>query len=183
MFKPWPKIPRVSNESFIVTEKIDGTNACIVIQTKTGNNKLPVPMPLAETYTHFIWAQSRTRMVYPECDNFGFAEWVRDNKETLIQELGAGYFYGEWWGKRIQRGYNLNERRFSLFNPNIVSSVCSAVPIIGTTDMEHLYKDLEEFASVLKDKGSLASPGFMKPEGLVIYAEQAKTHWKYIIDK
>jgi len=32
MFKAWPKIPRLENEIFHITEKIDGTNACIVIE-------------------------------------------------------------------------------------------------------------------------------------------------------
>ena len=34
-----------------------------------------------------------------------------------------------------------------------------------------------------KDKGSFASKEYMKPEGLVVYAEKAKTYWKVIIDK
>ena len=31
MFKKWPKIPRLENEVYYITEKIDGTNACIII--------------------------------------------------------------------------------------------------------------------------------------------------------
>jgi len=36
---------------------------------------------------------------------------------------------------------------------------------------------------LLVTHGSYVVPGYMKPEGLVIYAEKAKTYWKVIIDK
>lgn len=36
---------------------------------------------------------------------------------------------------------------------------------------------------LLTAAGSQAAPGYMKPEGLVIYAEKAKTYWKVILDK
>ena len=31
MFIAWPKIPRYENDTVVITEKIDGTNACIAI--------------------------------------------------------------------------------------------------------------------------------------------------------
>lgn len=31
MFKAWPKIHRLENEVYHISEKIDGTNACIII--------------------------------------------------------------------------------------------------------------------------------------------------------
>ena len=49
------------------------------------------------------------------CDNHGFARWVSENAEELLK-LGEGRHYGEWHGKGIQRGYGLEEKRFSLFN-------------------------------------------------------------------
>lgn len=56
-FVGFPKIPRL-NRGIIVTEKIDGSNACIVIDEESD-----------------IWAQSRKRIITPEVDNFGFATW------------------------------------------------------------------------------------------------------------
>lgn len=97
-FKSFTKIPRLSRE-IVITEKIDGTNACIYIDETTNE----------------MLVGSRTRWITPQSDNFGFAAWVEQNKEELYK-LGPGYHYGEWWGKGIQRGYGLNERRFSLFN-------------------------------------------------------------------
>lgn len=171
MFKAWPKIPRLENEVFHLTEKIDGTNGCIIIQ-KNGSNILD------------IWAQSRTKLIYPEADNFGFSKWVYDNKEQLINDLGEGYHFGEWWGKGINRGYNLEERRFSLFNPTKTSSICSNVPLLASNvSFTMLNSVLEYEKQYLINSGSKASPGYMNPEGICIYAEKAKTYWKEIINK
>lgn len=165
MFKAWPKIPRIENEKFHITEKIDGTNACVIIQV----GEYPQ-----------VLAQSRTRIITPEDDNYGFAKWVQENAEQLIADLGEGYHFGEWWGQGIQRGYGLEEKRFSLFNPTKHSEVCFNVPHILTTD---IMPNEQEIKELLLSHGSYAVEGWMKPEGLVIYAEKAKTYWKVIIDK
>jgi len=117
MFQKWPKIPRIENEVYHTSEKIDGTNAAIIIK--------PIDLLDVEPYTDYcvfnsngmgIWTQSRKRLITPNNDNFGFASWVRENGENLLT-LGEGYHYGEWWGQGIQRGYGLDHKRFSLFNP------------------------------------------------------------------
>ncbi|KKK96424.1 hypothetical protein LCGC14_2662910, partial [marine sediment metagenome] len=40
---------------------------------------------------------------------------LNENKKELMK-LGVGTHHGEWWGSGIQRRYNLDEKRFSLFN-------------------------------------------------------------------
>ncbi len=193
MFKAWPKIPRLENEVYHITEKIDGTNAAIIIQPKPTMEEEPVPGWLASIETgHTAWgfpsytliyAQSRTRIITPEDDNYGFAKWVKGNAEQLIQDLGVGYHYGEWWGSGIQRGYGLDHKRFSLFNPTKYSSVCYNVPYIAECSAEELGTYIPALTYKLKQNGSYAAPGYMRPEGLVVYAEKAKTYWKVIIDK
>ncbi len=96
-FMPFPKIGRLSREC-IITEKIDGTNAQVNV---------------CEDGT--VMAGSRNRYLTRESDNFGFAAWVEEHQESL-RRLGPGRHFGEWWGRGIQRGYELSERRFSLFN-------------------------------------------------------------------
>lgn len=190
MFKAWPKIPRLTNEIYHISEKIDGTNAAIIIQPlpHISEGKEPTyPQPLYTFYTetadaYGVWAQSRTRLITPEDDNFGFAKWVKENADTLIKDLGPGYYYGEWWGSGINRGYGLDHKRFSLFNPTKQSSVCYNVPILCSCEQYALMSDINACITTLKD-GSVAAPGYMRPEGLVLYAEQAKTYWKVIIDK
>ena len=98
-FVEFPKIARYSRD-VIVTEKIDGTNACVFI----GEDG------------EFLTG-SRTRWITPDADNYGFAKWAQDHKAELLT-MGPGRHFGEWWGSGCQRGYDLpkGEKRFSLFN-------------------------------------------------------------------
>jgi hypothetical protein len=161
-FREWPKIPRWQNESYVITEKIDGTNGCIIV-TEHGD----------------IFAQSRSKILdeTKAGDNFGFCKWVIGNKSELLR-LGVGYHYGEWWGQGIQRKYGLTERRFSLFNiwlPEYPECV-SKVPVIEKT--------LEKAIARITECGSQAAPGFMNPEGLVMSATQNRgVRYKYIINE
>ena len=164
-FKAWPKIPRIENEKIFFTEKIDGTNACIII-TEEGE----------------FACQSRTRIITPGDDNFGFASWAYKHKEELMS-LGVGHHYGEWWGKGIQRGYNLEEKRFSLFNifrwnkdNTNLPPCCHIVPSIEATT-------IEEAKQYIISNGSLAAPGFMDIEGLILYNHLARSYYKIIISK
>ena len=162
-FKSFQKIPRITNEQYIITEKIDGTNAVIAI----GEN--------GEFYTG-----SRNRWITPGDDNFGFSSWAHENKEELLK-LGVGYHYGEWYGSGIQRGYNLNEKRFMLFNtlrwghhnPNTPN--CCEV----ATLLPHV---ITECVELLK-KGSIHIPGYERTEGFVIYTKLTNQLYKYIIEK
>lgn len=164
-FIAWPKIPRVENRKEFYTEKIDGTNACVII-TEDGE----------------FACQSRSRIITPDDDNFGFAAWAYANKEELMK-LGEGHHFGEWWGAGIQRGYGLTEKRFSLFNtkrwglhnPNTPSCV-HVVPTIEATTVEEAKQKLIEH-------GSIAAPGFMDVEGVVVYEYQTNAYWKAIINK
>lgn len=154
-FKSFPKIPRFMRE-MIITEKIDGTNAQIFI-TEAGD----------------VFPGSRNRWLTLDNDNFGFARWVATNHEEIIK-LGPGHHYGEWWGVGIQRGYELSERRFSLFNVHKWSDdtlrpkCCHVVPVLLRWPIPD-YSEIERTFNALKLHGSFAAPGYMKPEGIVVY--------------
>jgi hypothetical protein len=178
-FIEFKKIPRLSREC-VVTEKIDGTNGVICIDE------------LGE-----ILVGSRTRWIDEYTDNHGFWHWVNNNVEEL-KKLGVGTHYGEWWGSGIQRGYNLpkGEKRFSLFNcgrwvkdrtqvllekQEYCPDCCYVVPILHEAIFEtnSINACLEE----LKINGSHCSPGFMKPEGIVIYHKAGNLMFKKTIEK
>lgn len=170
-FKPWPKIPRLANSEWFITEKIDGTNACIIV-SDDGTE---------------IAAQSRTRLITPENDNQGFAKWVQTNKEELLT-LGPGHHFGEWWGSGIQRRYDLTEKRFSLFNTQrwgyIKPACCHVVPTLASNVFfEDLQKVIEGCYKNLIHYGSYAAPDYMNPEGLIIYDNLSKSYFKVIINK
>lgn len=165
VFEPWPKISRLKR-TIIVTEKIDGTNAQVhVLEDGT------------------VLAGSRSRYITPEHDNYGFAAWVKAHEEEL-RALGPGRHYGEWWGPGIQRGYGLREKRFSLFNTHRWRTerpgCCYVVPILYEgTDMAGVDAALES----LRELGSVASPGFMRPEGVVVFHSAGRHLYKVTLDK
>lgn len=161
-FEAFPSIPRLSR-SCVISEKIDGTNA----QVYVGEDGV-------------VLAGSRNRWITPEADNYGFAAWVKAHEEDLRTGLGPGRHFGEWWGSGIQRRYGLSEKRFSLFNAGRWSSerpaCCHVVPVLYAGIFTSTVVD-EVLAKLGRD-GSVAAPGFMNPEGVVVYVSAAKQLFK-----
>jgi hypothetical protein len=186
VFQEFPKIARLSRE-IIITEKIDGTNAQILI-TESGK----------------ILAGSRNRWITPQDDNFGFANWVKMNEANLLT-LGVGRHFGEWWGSGIQRGYGLpkGEKRFSLFNVSrwclfghtperiitadasiekyqeMLPACCGLVPVLDRCIFDTAR--ISETLDVLISNGSFAAPGFMNPEGIVVFHTAGNVGFKKTI--
>ena len=169
-FQEFQKIARLSRNCSI-TEKIDGTNACVFI----GEDG------------EFL-AGSRTRWITPEDDNYGFAKWAMANKDELMA-LGPGRHFGEWWGSGCQRGYGLTngEKRFSLFNTGRWNDItpppacCHVVPVLYTGIFTSTAVDA--CLDILRTQGSRAAPGFMKPEGVVIYQTAGRCYFKKTLEK
>jgi hypothetical protein len=184
IFQPFPKLARLSREC-VVTEKLDGTNAQIYItQRPQEYDESLQPPPSAIVGDLWLFAGSRTRAIFPgkTTDNFGFAGWVRDNAEELVQ-LGEGRHFGEWYGKGIQRGYGLDERRFALFHTHGIKhkpDIVGVVPTLYTGPfLTHIIDD------VMMDlwlAGSKAVPGFMNPEGVVVFHTASSTLYKKTFD-
>ncbi len=162
-FKAWEKIPREDPFLVTISEKIDGTNACILIQEGS-----------------IVAVQSRTRFITPEDDNYGFAAWVESHKEDLIR-LGDGYHYGEWAGPGIQKNpHALTEKKLFLFNtfrwnPNNPNKpiCCDVVPVlfqgIMTGDTIPLLLD-----QLNNREGQIA-------EGVVVYYHAFRKYTKHTI--
>ncbi len=167
-FKEFPKIPRLSRD-VVISEKIDGTNGCILITESEG---YPIEGAILQEDGLAVFAGSRTRWITPEQDNHGFAKWVLQNKDELYG-LGIGLHHGEWWGQGIQRGYGLKEKRFSLFNTHKWSddaarpACCCVVPVLYTGVFDTA--TIDNVLRLLAETGSHAAPGFARPEGIVIY--------------
>jgi hypothetical protein len=185
-FQDFPKMARLTR-NVIVTEKLDGTNAQICISEDCE-----------------LKAGSRTRWITPEDDNYGFAAWVQAHRDELLT-LGPGRHFGEWWGAGIQRRYGLTEKRFSLFNvqrwalhgtepktyptadprvtrtQDVLPPCCGLVPVLyeGLFDTAAIDACLER----LRISGSVAAPGFMQPEGVVVYHTAAGVGFKKTLEK
>jgi hypothetical protein len=178
-FTEFQKIARWSR-NLVITEKIDGTNAQVWIS----DDGL------------MLRAGSRNRWLTLDDDNFGFARWCESHRDELLA-LGPGRHFGEWWGSGIQRRYGLDEKRFSLFNSGrwhdsdakddervgktLAPACCHVVPVLldGPNDQHAI----EAVLDILREKGSYAAPGFMKPEGIVIYHCASRGLYKKTLEK
>jgi hypothetical protein len=161
-----------------VTEKVDGTNGLVSV----GEDGL-------------VRAGSRNRWLTVSDDNFGFAAWVEANADE-IRKLGPGNHYGEWYGRGIQRGYGLFDRRFALFNvrrwhmvggtsplwgsgnagpfaTTEAPACCQVVPLLGVVEACEIEEVLRYFCS------SWIVPGYERPEGVVIGHKPSGDLYKY----
>jgi len=169
-------MPRLQRD-VVITEKIDGTNAQIHI-TEEGD----------------FYIGSRKRWITVHNDNYGFARWATKNQDELMH-LGPGSHFGEWWGAGIQRRYGLEEKRFSLFNTarwadcfskeleleqEYAPPCCHVVPELYRGPFNQEVIDHELFK--LESNGSVASPGFMKAEGIIVYHTHARFGFKITLD-
>lgn len=203
----YPKIPRLEKLVWSITEKIDGTNGIVhIVPLSPDPSRMTCMVPYAGSAGAVsvvplqstllgasgdqlaVFAGSRTRWLNPHIkggDNFGFAAWVLENAAHLVQLLGPGTHYGEWWGQGIQRQYDQFEKRFSLFspwrypdipeagNPDAGGCIISKVPLLSTgTNTSLLDQAIEHWCEELchpeLGRGSVAAPGFWNPEGLVV---------------
>lgn len=205
VFEPFDKIPRLNRE-MVVTEKLDGTNAQVYIEEGEAPLGALAKQTVEDTATgvtlHFwMAAGSRNRWLSATKteDNFGFATWCQANAEELFK-LGPGRHFGEWWGQGIGRGYGLTEKRFSLFNVgrwydthqdgNYVSepsaleaapACCHVVPVLLRGPFRTDAVDMA--IRLLKQRGSYAASGFMKPEGVIVWHEAARHLFKVTCEK
>lgn len=201
-FAPFPKVPRLARD-MVITEKIDGTNASIwidqalVVERGVGH---VIDCIKVDGIDYVIRAGSRKRFITPgkTNDNAGFAAWVLEHAYALIEGLGMGVHYGEWWGRGIQRGYDLEEKRFSLFNvhrwadfhnePDCMPTAtyapecCHVVPVLSGGSTPFSPVTIQSALHNLSINGSCAAPGYAKPEGVVVYHTAAKQLFKMTLE-
>lgn len=195
-FEGWPKTPRLSAGGVTITEKIDGTNACVIILPYDGDD-LSTDKCLSLGGVQFViqfgqqeraWivgAQSRKRLIFPGQDNAGFAGWVQSNAYALVDLLGPGRHFGEWWGQGIQRRYGMTHKVFSLFNTHKWGKVAAersdwtdSARSINMTMVPTMYvgkfsdRVIEESLFVLRQTGSMAAAEWgqngQRAEGIII---------------
>ena len=169
-FEKFPKMARLKRQC-VITEKIDGTNAQILFNSEGD-----------------MLVGSRNRVIVPGDDNYGFARWAYDNQLRLMDVLGKGRHYGEWWGHGIQRGYGMPQglRKFSLFNVarwlQDDTEKLKAVDGLGVVPILYygIFSDesSDDAMNTLKMGGSYANLGFIKPEGICIWHSATRAYYK-----
>lgn len=188
-FEAFPKLPRL-NRSCVVTEKIDGSNAAIIIHED-------------ETVLT-VAAQSRKRLLSlgKGKDLNGFYAWVLENRGALVELLGPGRHFGEWYGAGIQRGYGLDHKRFALFNtdrwmPSFLTSenamggistlpsfmgenAIHTVPTLGY--MEFSTGQINAKVRELSVRGTQINQASGPAEGVVVWHNAARQMFKVTIE-
>jgi hypothetical protein len=184
-FIKWPSTPRW-HKGITITEKIDGTNACIRILDGT------------------VTTQSRKRLITPEDDNFGFAKWAYDNAGALTDVLGYGVHFGEWFGEGIQKNpLGIEGKRFAHFSPwkyNEVeqerireSGLVEFVPVLfeGQADynvIPNIIEGLELYGSrvagaKLVSQGYAHEPDeYARAEGIIVWHRETQQKYKILLD-
>lgn len=207
MFERFPSLTRFS-QGWSISEKIDGTNSQVYIYPRTEyDGKDYAASALACVDGLHLFAGSRSRLITPERDNHGFARWAQKNAEMLVRTLGEGRHFGEWWGRGIQRGYELGEKRFSLFNTlrwkqDELPEGLYVVPLIEFEpfagemheDGGHFFHKIDneylnnpgswavKCLERLREHGSFAAPGYMNPEGIVMFHRASGVAFKKTFD-
>lgn len=159
-FRGWGKTPRLKTHNITITEKIDGTNACVIVRDG-----------------ELVGMQSRNRLIKPGDDNMGFAFWAHENREELAK-LGDGYHYGEWAGPGIQKNpHMLEEKQFFLFNTfrpaETLPECVKQVPVLYTG----IYSE-EAVADTMRSLWNRAMREMYTPEGIVIYFHDTRSVMK-----
>lgn len=185
-FHAWGKTARVDSP-VVVTEKIDGTNGLIVIGDQGEI--------FAGSRNHWLVGQAiNEEPIWNVGDNYGFGAWAVENHHALIDLLGQGWHYGEWWGQGIARRYDQTRKRFALFDirhsdkpwggvwdddANEIGML--TVPVLYDGPMDH--KEIERTVEHLQKRGSVVAPGYRHPEGLVVRFSHNGVRFKKVIDK
>lgn len=192
-FKGWGSTTR-ENKNKTITEKLDGTNACVVI------------------WDGVVSAQSRKRIITPDDDNYGFAKWVHENAGVLMDTLGYGYHYGEWYGEGIQKNpLGIEGKRFALFHATKYTEAngyeLSKVDGLETVPLLHhgqcniytipeIVQDLETYGTKVegtkREKVFTGIPGLddleyvyekaPKAEGIIIWNNETRTRTKLLLE-
>lgn len=182
-FQAWPKIPRLFGaKNIIVTEKVNGTNAAVVIPEDDSG----------------VFAQSRKKVITPGNDNFGFARYVAENEVLLKEILGYGTHFGEWYGEGIQKNeLGITGKRFMLFNVTRWRELFSEADDARGTQAKLkslsldvatvLYEGIFDTTAVantvndLRNNGSQHVPGG-KAEGVIVYHEASNQLFKVLCE-
>ena len=164
-FAPWPKIPRAILGDCVMSLKMDGTNACVVIVDGV-----------------IVGVQSRKRMINvgKANDNYGFASYVVQNEDKFLA-LGDGKHYGEWAGLGIQGNpHMMTEKKFFLFDTRRWGE--HNVPPEGIEVVEVLHHGeytRENVDNVMNELKTRAFTEGWTPEGIVVFFPKLKAMEKH----
>jgi hypothetical protein len=200
-FKAFSKIPRL-NRDIIITEKIDGTNGLIYID-ETGKNMLVGSRtrwitPEADNYGFARWARDNESDLLLLGPGFHYGEYWGQGiqRKYGLTEKRFSLFNVHRWIETPEISYSGDSgvmQRIETTDytnrkqpPKVTVSYlpgptcCHVVPTLytGPFDSEKIAEQL----LLLTGGGSKAAPGFMNPEGIVVYHTAARQLFKVTVE-
>lgn len=198
-FVEFPKIARLSRE-VIVTEKIDGTNVQIVV-ADDGNsiaavgsrNRFITPEDDNAGFAHWVHTNAAELVKLGPGSHFG--EWwgAGIGRKYDLKEKRFSLFNVSRWGgnplvtcpqcTQISAPADVCSRCKTALPtaPAGRPSCCDVVPELWRGNFDDLRVD--EILAKLHREGSVAAPGYMKPEGVVIFHTAGGHLYKKTFDK
>lgn len=197
--QPFPKIPRLRRE-IVVTEKIDGTNAQVTIHAGRvfAGSKNRWVTPENDNYGFAAWVQEHHDELLALGEGSHYGEWWGQGVQRGYGVVGKRFSLfnvGRWClhdeepqprtgpggaasfvGARDHRanaeGVAMQER---------LPACCSLVPVLYRGVMA--CSAIEDCLERLRANGSAAAPGFMKPEGVIVYHVAGGHYYKRTLEK
>lgn len=175
-FRKFPKISRLENLTYTITEKLDGTNAVVHVSYVKDDNP---------TLGKVLRAGSRKQWLDEKRDNHGFYKFVCENA-ALLYRLDPGYHYGEFIGPGIQRKYQTKSGKSELYFFDLRleerfrdSEVIHTVPLLETHSLSVPWKDF-----YLAHKANPSQiDGVTPKEGVMIHIPGINQRIKVIFDE
>jgi hypothetical protein len=202
-FQEFPKIARLNRE-IVVTEKIDGTNASVYIGADGGEflvgSRTRWITPEADNHGFARWAHGHEEELRTLGPGHHYGEWwgsgIQRGYGLEKGEKRFSLFNVERWGdarKATCRKCHLTAATWAPEacarcgevrppEPPLRPACCGVVPTLlrATSGIDIAARVCLEH---LSEKGSAAAPGFMKPEGIVIYHAHSRGLFKVTIEK
>ena len=198
-FQDFQKIARLNREC-IVTEKIDGTNALVCIADdgvmQVGSRSRWIT-PDDDNFGFARWAYGHAAALAQLGPGYHYGEWwgAGIQRRYGLSEKRFSLFNVARWGD-VGEAACVKCGLYALtFAPSVCTrcattrpveppkrpACCGVVPVLarGLDIREATERALDR----LRTEGSIAAPGFLKPEGVVIYHTAARQMFKVTLDK
>jgi len=206
-FQEFPKIARLNRE-VIVTEKIDGTNASVFIGEPTDfepgvflvGSRTRWITPEADNHGFARWAYDHEEELRTLGPGAHFGEWwgsgIQRGYGLEKGEKRFSLFNVARWGDErtaLCKKCHLPSSAWAPHpclrcgterppEPPTRPACCSVVPTILTAPWG-IDSAVAIAVESLREKGSRAAPGFMKPEGVVVFHTHSRQMFKVTLEK
>ncbi len=199
-FVGYEKIYRYSRK-VIVTEKIDGTNGVIWIsddgtQIVAGSRTQWLTPEKPDNYGFRAWVEANRDDLMKLGPGMHFGEWWGSGIQRRygLADKRFSLFNVARWGDSQEVSCAKCGFQSALFSPNTCErcgkvlpkqptprpACCGVVPVLWTGMHDDL--DLPSICADLKSSGSVAAPGYMNPEGVVVFHTASGALFKHTLD-